>query len=95
MAYTTTHSSSDLGRAARDKAGELRDKASDSIDKMADKVESTVSSMAERGREVSEDVHKVAGNLKSAVDTSLKEQPMATLAVAAAVGFVLGALWKT
>ena len=38
---------------------------------------------------------EVAGNLKGAVDRSVKDQPMATLAVAAAVGFVLGALWKS
>ena len=37
---------------------------------------------------------EVAGNLKGAVDKSVKDQPMATLALAAAVGFVLGAIWK-
>jgi ElaB/YqjD/DUF883 family membrane-anchored ribosome-binding protein len=33
--------------------------------------------------------------MKSAVDKSIKDQPMATLAAAAVVGFVLGALWKS
>jgi ElaB/YqjD/DUF883 family membrane-anchored ribosome-binding protein len=33
--------------------------------------------------------------VKGAVDKSIKDQPMATLAAAAAVGFVLGALWKS
>jgi ElaB/YqjD/DUF883 family membrane-anchored ribosome-binding protein len=28
------------------------------------------------------------------VEKSLKDQPMATLAVAAVIGFALGALWK-
>jgi ElaB/YqjD/DUF883 family membrane-anchored ribosome-binding protein len=37
---------------------------------------------------------EVAGNLKGAVDKSVKDQPMATLALAAVVGFVLGAIWK-
>ena len=37
---------------------------------------------------------EVAGNLKGAVDKSVKDQPMATLALAAAVSFVLGAIWK-
>jgi len=32
--------------------------------------------------------------LKPYVDKSMKEQPMATLGVAAVIGFVLGALWK-
>jgi len=38
---------------------------------------------------------EVAGNLKKAVDKSTRDQPMATLAMAAALGFVLGAIWKT
>jgi ElaB/YqjD/DUF883 family membrane-anchored ribosome-binding protein len=42
-----------------------------------------------------ENVQVVADNLRSAVDSSVKNQPMTTLAIAAAVGFVLGALWKT
>ena len=33
--------------------------------------------------------------MKGAVDNSIKDQPMATLAVAWAIGFVLGALWKS
>jgi ElaB/YqjD/DUF883 family membrane-anchored ribosome-binding protein len=74
---------------------ELRDKATQQYDKMADNVEGAMKSVAERGREVGEDVQAVAGNIKSAVDTSVKEQPMATLAVVAALGFVMGALWKS
>jgi hypothetical protein len=34
-------------------------------------------------------------NFKGAVDRSLRQQPMATLAAAAMLGFVLGALWKS
>jgi ElaB/YqjD/DUF883 family membrane-anchored ribosome-binding protein len=51
--------------------------------------------VAEQGREAGERVQEVAGTFKRAVDKSLKDQPMATLAGAAAVGFVLGALWKS
>jgi ElaB/YqjD/DUF883 family membrane-anchored ribosome-binding protein len=43
----------------------------------------------------SEGMQEVAGNMKSALDRSIKDQPMATLAVAAVVGFVLGAIWRT
>ena len=39
-------------------------------------------------------VLRVIGNLNSAVHKSLKEHPRETLAVAAVVGFVLGALWR-
>lgn len=74
---------------------DLREKAGDQLGKVADHVESAAKSIAEQGREVGENVQQVAGNLKTAVHTSVKDQPMATLAVAAALGFVLGALWKS
>lgn len=74
---------------------DIRESAARQFDKVADQVEDAVKSMTERGREVGQDVQQVAGNIKTAVDTSVKDQPMATLAVAAAFGFVLGALWKS
>ena len=85
-----THYTSDPG-----KVHDLREKAGEQLDKMADQVESAVKTGLDRGREVGENVQQVAGNLKSAVDTSVRDQPMATLAVAAALGFVLGAIWKS
>jgi ElaB/YqjD/DUF883 family membrane-anchored ribosome-binding protein len=42
-----------------------------------------------------EQIQVVADNFKSAVDKSVKEQPLTTLAVAAGLGFVIGALWKS
>ena len=48
-----------------------------------------------RAARPAERVQEVAGNFKGAVDKSVKDQPMATLAVAAVLGFVLGALWKS
>lgn len=87
----TGHYQSELGK----KAADVRDRAAEQFDKAADNVEGMVKSISDRGREVGEDVQAVAGNIKSAVDTSIKDQPMATLAIAAAVGFVLGALWKS
>ena len=68
---------------------------SEAFDKVADNVEGAVKSVTERGREVGQEMQAVAGNLKTAVDTSVKDQPMATLAVVAALGFVLGAVWKS
>jgi ElaB/YqjD/DUF883 family membrane-anchored ribosome-binding protein len=40
-------------------------------------------------------MQEVAGNVKGAIDKSIKDQPMATLAVSAVLGFVLGALCKS
>jgi ElaB/YqjD/DUF883 family membrane-anchored ribosome-binding protein len=39
-------------------------------------------------------VQEAVQNFKPFVRKSMKEQPMSTLAAAATVGFVLGALWK-
>jgi ElaB/YqjD/DUF883 family membrane-anchored ribosome-binding protein len=68
--------------------------AADMTDRVAAQVESTVSDLAERGREASRSVREVADTFGSALDESLERQPMTTLAMAVAVGFVLGALWK-
>jgi ElaB/YqjD/DUF883 family membrane-anchored ribosome-binding protein len=63
--------------------------------KVAERVEGVASGAAGQMREVSDRTGEVAGNFKGALDKSVKDQPMATLALAAAVGFVLGALWKS
>jgi ElaB/YqjD/DUF883 family membrane-anchored ribosome-binding protein len=50
--------------------------------------------VAERSSRTAEGVQEVVGNMKSALDKSISDQPMATLAAVAVVGFVLGVLWK-
>ena len=78
-----------------DKAGDLATKAGNQIDKALEAAESKVRDLAERSGEAGEKVQEVAGNVKTAIDRSVHDQPMTTLAMAAAVGFVLGALWKS
>lgn len=75
--------------------GKMADQATDQFSHVADSIEGVAGRVAEQGREAGERLQAVAGNMKSAVDQSVKDQPMATLAVIAAVGFVLGALWKS
>ena len=74
---------------------DLADKATDQFKKVADRVEGVAGAAADQMRDVTDRTGEVAGNVKRAVDKSVKEQPMASLFVAAAVGFVLGALWKS
>jgi ElaB/YqjD/DUF883 family membrane-anchored ribosome-binding protein len=74
---------------------DLVDKGAEQFKRVADRVEGYASSAADQVREVSDRTGEVAGNVKKAVDKSVRDQPMATLAMAAAVGFVLGALWKS
>jgi len=78
-----------------DQIGRLADKATDQVRDVAQHVEDFASNAAQQGREAGERIREVAGNVKGAVDKSIKDQPMATLAAAAAVGFVFGALWKS
>ena len=87
MANTTPRSS--------DTISDLKDKATDALGNAADRAGRVANQMADQGREVGESFSEVGGNLQRAVDKSVKDQPMATLAVVAAVGFVLGALWKS
>lgn len=80
-----------LGEAASD----LASKAGEQVDRVINEADATVRTIGAQGREAGERVTVVAGNVKTAIDKSLKEQPMATLAIAAALGLVVGALWKS
>jgi ElaB/YqjD/DUF883 family membrane-anchored ribosome-binding protein len=100
MAYQdATRNSEDAARSMTDA---LSDKAQEYANKAGQKVEGAIASaekganaVLEGGRDAGARVQEVAGNMKTAVDRSVRDQPMATLAVAAAMGFVLGALWKS
>jgi len=69
-----------------------KDQATDQIKKVAGQVEGYANDAMDKLRDTG--AGEVAGNLKGAVDKSVKDQPIATLALAAAIGFVLGAIWK-
>ncbi len=77
-----------------DPVSDIKQKATDQFGKAADQAEQMANRVADQGREAGERMQEVAGNFKSALDKSVKDQPMATLAVAGIVGFVLGAIWK-
>lgn len=101
MSYSRT-ANNDVETLARstaaqvaDKASELANKASHQLDKALDSAEATAANVAQTGREAGERVSEVAGNLRSAVDKSVADQPMTTLLVAAGIGFVIGAIWKS
>jgi ElaB/YqjD/DUF883 family membrane-anchored ribosome-binding protein len=90
--YSTAH---DLKEKVTDKFERMAERATDQFKDMADQAEHVANRAVARGHEAGERVQEVAGNFKGAVDKSVKEQPMATLAMAAVIGFVLGALWKS
>ena len=98
--YTATGNQNDTSSPG------LKDQVSDQFDKLADKATRTfhdaagqaehfANRAAEEARVVGGNVQEVAGNIQGAVSKSVKEQPMATLAMVAVAGFVLGAFWKS
>jgi|LNFM01.1.fsa_nt_gb ElaB/YqjD/DUF883 family membrane-anchored ribosome-binding protein len=92
---TTANTARDMTAKLGDAASELASKAGEQVDRVINEADTTVRTIRAQGRDAGERVTEVAGNMKTAVDKSLKEQPMATLAIAAALGLVVGALWKS
>ena len=84
-----------MAQSSYTRGSDLKDKAADQFSKAADHVEGAASRVAEQGREAGERMQEVAGNFKGALDKCIKDQPMATLAGVAIVGFILGAIWKS
>jgi ElaB/YqjD/DUF883 family membrane-anchored ribosome-binding protein len=84
-----------MAQSSYTRGSDLKDKAADQFSKAADQVEGAANRVAEQGREAGERMQEVAGNFKGALDKSIKDQPMATLAGVAIVGFILGAIWKS
>jgi ElaB/YqjD/DUF883 family membrane-anchored ribosome-binding protein len=75
----------------------IADTVGDATEAAINQVRSAASSAAElgdRGRAAADRTQQVAASFKSALDKSLQDQPRATLAAAAILGFVIGALWK-
>lgn len=97
MTQSSTHSRAAHGvkEQTTEQFDMMADRAKDRFRNVADRAERVANRVAEEGRDAGERVQEVAGNFKGAVDRSVKNQPMATLAMAAVVGFVLGALWKS
>lgn len=56
--------------------------------------EDTASNVVRQAGLAGEGLQEVAENFKTAIDRSIRDQPMATLAIAAMAGFVIGAIWK-
>lgn len=73
----------------------LKDKAQEQVENVATQLEGAAKAIADQGREVGDNVQVVAGNMRTAVEKSVRDQPITTLALTAAVAFVIGALWKS
>jgi ElaB/YqjD/DUF883 family membrane-anchored ribosome-binding protein len=85
----------DMKEKVTDQFEKMADTATDKFKSAAHGVEDAANRVLAQGGQASEGMQEVAGNIKGAVDRSVKDQPMATLAMAAPIGFVLGAIWKS
>ncbi len=74
---------------------DLKSKAKQAYDDASDRAQDMASRAQDMAGQAREQVGEVAGNVKGAIDKSVKDQPLTTLLMAAAVGFVVGALWKS
>lgn len=96
MATQNPQNYRDETKRKSDDAGEgIIERATETVRSAADQASDLADRALEQGREVGAMAQNVPAAMRDAVNTSLKQQPMATLAVAAALGFVLGALWKS
>lgn len=74
---------------------DMKDRIAEQGAKAADQVSRAAQSAQDQATMVGENMKVVANNLDRAVRRSIQDQPMTTLAMAAALGFVLGAIWKS
>jgi ElaB/YqjD/DUF883 family membrane-anchored ribosome-binding protein len=58
-------------------------------------IDSAAGQLQTVANETTRQVGAVGGNMQKAVDKSLSDQPYTTLAMAAAIGFIVGAIWKS
>ena len=84
----------DIENKATHQFEQIADKATGQFKNVADQAEGVANRVLEQGQEAGERLQQMAGNFKGAVDRSVKDQPIATLAMAAMLGFVVGALWR-
>jgi ElaB/YqjD/DUF883 family membrane-anchored ribosome-binding protein len=87
--YSTT-----VDKPAGDRVQSAADAAVDKAAEVAANAQELAGKVMEQAREYTDQAQEAVKNFKPFVEKSMKERPMATLAVAAAVGLVLGALWK-
>jgi ElaB/YqjD/DUF883 family membrane-anchored ribosome-binding protein len=89
-----THQTRDTGRV-NEIASDLKDRTTEQIDKLTGRAEHAAKTVQDQERDMGDQVQAVAGNFKTALDKSMRDQPLTTLALTAAIAFVIGALWKS
>ena len=84
----------DFGRLAEQIADIVAGKGQAAWRRARGSVDDVVDAAQDRGREAVDAVRDVSDTFVDAVDESIAKRPYTTLALVAAIGFVLGATWR-
>jgi ElaB/YqjD/DUF883 family membrane-anchored ribosome-binding protein len=72
----------------------MADTTTNKLKHAGERAQEIAGKLAEQAHQYGEKAQETGKEFKPFVEKSLREQPMTTLAAAALIGFVLGALWK-
>jgi ElaB/YqjD/DUF883 family membrane-anchored ribosome-binding protein len=78
----------------KDRLREMADNATEQFKDATERAQEIAGQVSEQARQYGERAQAAAREFRPFVEKSAKEQPLVTLACAAVIGFVLGALWK-
>lgn len=84
----------DFARLAEQVGDILAGKGDAAWQRAKSSVDGVIADAQDRGREAAGAVRDVSDNFVDAIDESIKNRPYATLAIAAALGFLFGATWR-
>ncbi len=84
----------DLSRLAEQVSAIFADKGSTAWKRAKSSVDDVVSDAQSKGQDAAAAVREVSDNLMGALDDSIKQHPLTTLAIVAGLGFLVGATWR-
>ena len=84
----------DVAKLTQQLAGVLASKGTKAWTRAKSNVEGVISDAQDAGMEAVGAVREVGDNVVDAIDESLKKRPYTTLALAAGIGFLFGAMWR-
>jgi ElaB/YqjD/DUF883 family membrane-anchored ribosome-binding protein len=84
----------DFGRLAKQVGDIVASKGNAAWGRARSSVDNVLADAQGKGREAAGAMREVSDNFIDAIDESVKTRPYATLAIVAAIGFLLGATWR-
>ena len=93
-AYQPIDHEKSAAESSTDRLRNITGTATDKLKEASEDAQEFADTVGRQVREYGEKAQDAARQFKPFVQKSLKEQPMTTLAGAAVIGFLLGALWK-